>query len=200
MQRNCFGLIVCILFLSCQQSVTKEQQFITNQVEVPDFVVDQAELYFNNNNTTWTLDDQIFSGYAVSYYQDKTLKHKFGILNGKKHGESTRWYSDGGLKQSSFYQYGKLHGAKKAWSNDESHILISHLNYTTGKLDGVQKKWYPSGEIFKVLQLKMGEEDGMQKAYRKNGQLFANYEAKDGRIYGLKRASLCYGLKDEEVQ
>ena len=28
----------------------------------------------------------------------------------------------------------------------------------------------------------------------------ANYEAKEGRTFGLKKASLCFGLEDENIQ
>ena len=83
---------------------------------------------------------------------------------------------------------------------DSTHILISHLNFRLGKAHGVQKKWYTTGEIFKVLHFNMGIEEGIQQAFRKNGDLFANYEAREGRIFGLKRAALCFGLEDEEVK
>ena len=46
----------------------------------------------------------------------------------------------------------------------------------------------------------MGKEEGIQQAFRKNGDLFANYEAKEGRIFGLKKAALCFGLEDENIQ
>ena len=46
----------------------------------------------------------------------------------------------------------------------------------------------------------MGKEKGIQRAYRKNGALYANYEAKNGRIFGLKKASLCFGLEDQQIK
>jgi antitoxin component YwqK of YwqJK toxin-antitoxin module len=86
------------------------------------------------------------------------------------------------------------------WSPDSSHVLLSHLNYVAGKVHGEQKKWYPTGELFKKLHLNMGKEEGLQQAFRKNGVLFANYEAKKGRVFGLKKAVLCFGLEDEKIQ
>ena len=44
-----------------------------------------------------------------------------------------------------------------------------------------------------------GQEEGLQRAWRQNGKLYVNYEAKHGRIFGLKRASLCYELNDENI-
>ena len=89
---------------------------------------------------------------------------------------------------------------KKSWVNDVNHTMVSHLNYYMGKAHGIQMKWYPTGEIFKVLNLHMGIEEGMQRAFRKNGALYANYEARNGRVFGLKKAALCYSLEDEKVQ
>ena len=84
-------------------------------------------------------------------------------------------------------------------SNNE-HTLVSQLNYRLGKANGEQRKWYPSGEIYKIMNFDNGIESGIQKAYRKNGTLYANYEARNGRSYGLKKSKLCYSLENEKVQ
>ena len=77
---------------------------------------------------------------------------------------------------------------------------MSHLKYTNGKLNGEQRKWYPTGEINKILNFEMGKENGIQKAFRQNGMIFANYEAKNGRTFGLRKASLCFGLEDQKIK
>ncbi|OEK05618.1 hypothetical protein BFP71_16035 [Roseivirga misakiensis] len=140
-----------------------------------------------------------FSGYAVLYHPDGSLKEKVGILKGKKENASIQWYPDQHFKNITYYQNGKLHGEKKIWTRDAEHILIAHYQFEKGKAHGEQKKWYPTGELFKILNMNMGKEDGLQRAFRKNGDLFANYEAKEGRIFGLKKAALCYGLEDENI-
>lgn len=169
-------------------------------VEIPDTSVDKALLVHNKAKSLWTLDDQAYSGYIVSFYQDRTLKEKIGLFNGKKEGQLQRWYPDGHLKQVANYSKGKLHGEKKVWTSDKDHVLISQLNYQSGKVHGAQTKWYPSGELYKKLNLNMGKEEGIQQAFRINGDLYANYEAKNGRIFGLKKAALCFGLEDENFQ
>jgi antitoxin component YwqK of YwqJK toxin-antitoxin module len=65
---------------------------------------------------------------------------------------------------------------------------------------GEQKQWHQTGEIYKKIHLNMGREEGIQQAYRKNGALYANNEAKNGRIFGLRKATLCDGLEDENVK
>lgn len=197
--------VLLSLFLSsCIEQSTKEIAAPLEEklpvLEIPEQTIDKAKLKYNNKVSLWTLDGELFSGYALSYAPDSTLIQKIGILDGRKQSQTTDWYPDGRIKHTANYHKGYLHGEKKNWSSDSSHILLSYLNYHSGKLHGVQKKWYPTGELFKVLHLNMGREEGLQKAYRKNGVLFANYEAREGRTFGLKKAALCFGLEDEKIQ
>lgn len=204
---NQYFLIVLILgvcLISCAEKRTSIISSPTNSADIllaiPDTTVDKSKLYYDTKRSLWTLNDQLYSGYTVSFYPDNTLKEKFGILKGRKQNRAIYWYSDGHYKRVANYHNGKLNGNKKAWSSDSSHILLSHLKYVSGKLHGEQKKWYPTGELFKKLNLNMGKEEGLQQAFRKNGALFANYEAREGRVFGLKKATLCFGLEDESIQ
>jgi len=142
---------------------------------VPQTITEKDKLNYQNHSSTWTLEGQAYSGFVESYFKDGSIKQRFGVLDGLKHGEKMIWYSD------------------------SNHHVASQLNYHMGKLNGLQKKWYSTGEIFKLLNLKMGEEYGMQQAFRKNGVLYANYEAREGRVFGLKRASLCFELENENL-
>lgn len=169
-------------------------------VEIPNVITSDSILNYDNKKSLWTLNEDLYSGYSVSWHQDSTLATKTGIYKGRKQGRAIRWYPDGHLRQVANYERGKLHGVRKTWSSDTDHVLIAQLSYQMGKAHGEQKKWYPTGELYKVLNLNMGEEEGIQRAFRKNGVLYANYEAKNGRIFGLKKASLCYGLEDENIK
>jgi len=195
--------LLSTLITSCAEKVETKKIDLPNLTDtlvvIPTTTVDKSLLNYNNKRSLWTLNDQSYSGYMVSFHQDSTLKEKIGIWNGKKQNQATRWYPDGQLKQVANYHEGKLHGEKKMWSSDTTHILIAHLNYHLGRAHGAQKQWYPTGELYKKLNLNMGREMGIQQAFRKNGDLYANYEAKNGRIFGLKKASLCYGLEDENM-
>ena len=124
---------------------------------------------------------------------------KFGVIEGKKEGAKWSYYPDGSPKFVENYKDNRLHGAVKRWGIQDKYQLLAHLQYSEGKLDGLQKKWYTTGELHKVLNMKAGKEEGMQRAYRKNGALYANYEARNGRIFGLKRSNLCYELDNEQI-
>ncbi|WP_299246430.1 toxin-antitoxin system YwqK family antitoxin [uncultured Aquimarina sp.] len=195
-------LFVCVLLISCSEQ--KEKPLINDTanpfLEIPETIVEKSALHYDRKTSVWTLNGQPYSGFAVSYYPDTNLKEKFGILHGKKQNKFMQWYPDGHLKNSTSYHKGKLQGEKKIWASDSAHILIAQFNYHKGKPHGEQKKWYPTGELFKKLNMNEGKEEGIQQAFRKNGALYANYEARNGRIFGLKKAALCYSLKDEKVR
>lgn len=206
MIRNIYIMIVLgICLVGCTQTTVLKNSASIPSVDtllvVPDQTVSKSKLFYNTKQSIWTLNDQVYSGYAVSYYADSIhLKEKFGVLDGKKQNQSLHWYADGHYKRVAGYHKGKLHGESKTWTADSLHVLVSHLQYTFGKVHGEQKKWYPTGELFKKLNFNMGKEEGIQQAFRKNGILFANYEAREGRVFGLKKASLCFSIADEVVQ
>jgi antitoxin component YwqK of YwqJK toxin-antitoxin module len=200
-------LIVCslgVLLTGCAEKPKPQVSIVSNSIdtliEIPDTIVENSVLHYDNKTSLWTLNDERYSGYAVSYYEAHILKEKIGIFNGKKENQAIRWYPDGHFKQVAYYHKGKLHGEKKVWSSYEEHILLSRLNYRLGKVHGEQTKWYPSGELYKKLNFNMGREEGIQQAFRKNGDLYANYEVKNGRIFGLKKTALCFGLEDENIR
>ncbi|MEM8488808.1 MAG: membrane-binding protein [Bacteroidota bacterium] len=199
-----FVLLLSVLIGACADGKAASTLQIPDSIEatvaIPDTAVDKSLLVYNNKTSLWTLNGHRYSGYMVVQYQDNTPKEKTGILNGKREGQAAKWYPDGHLKQVANYQNGKLHGEKKRWSSDVSHTLVSQLNYHLGKTHGEQTLWYRTGEIYKKLNLNMGKEQGIQQAFRKNGDMYANYEAREGRIFGLKKAALCYGLEDEDIQ
>lgn len=197
----CFSFI--LLFANCT-NLEQEDKIVPSlseveKLDVPNVELEKSSLTYNKQNSLWTHDGQLFSGYAHSYFEDKSIKEKFGVLNGRRQNESFIYYPDGHAMNISHYHKGKLHGEKKIWSSDVPHVLISQLQYYKGKGHGVQKQWYPTGEIYKIVNLNMDQEEGMQQAFRKNGVLYANYEARNGRIFGLKKAALCFELEDEDI-
>ena len=196
-------LLLAFLLSGCSEQERKSPstgENADNFIEVPETEVLKSVLRYTPKTSLWTLNDLPYSGFAVSHHPDGSAMEKFGIVDGRKEQEAIQWYPDGHVKNISNYHKGKLHGERRIWSADSAHILIAEFNYHIGKAHGEQKKWYPTGELFKKLNLNSGKEEGIQQAFRKNGVLYANYEAKAGRIFGLKKAALCYGLEDEQIK
>lgn len=113
------SLIILLIgvLLGCTEN--KEIKLLGNNdstdvvIEIPNRAIEKSFLNYNRKITLWTLNNEPYSGYAVSYYPDSTLKEKIGILNGKMESQSLTFYEDGHLKQLSNYHHGKLHGEKK---------------------------------------------------------------------------------------
>jgi antitoxin component YwqK of YwqJK toxin-antitoxin module len=198
------GIAIMLLILQgCSENKNREIEVkndLNYFVEIPNRTIIKSRLIYNKRKSNWTLNNLTYSGYAISYYSNRTLKEKMGFVDGKLTGKRVTFYEDGHLQQLSHYYKGKLHGEKKLWSSHTDHILLSHLNYHFGKPHGEQKTWYPTGELHKKLSMNMGREHGIQQAFRKNGAMYANYEAKDGRNFGLRKTALCFGLEDESIQ
>ncbi|MEO9512793.1 MAG: hypothetical protein ABJN84_05885 [Flavobacteriaceae bacterium] len=192
-------LLVSTIFFGCENKskLKKNNASITEKKVVPNIEVLKDSLVLNGNEGNWYHKDQLFTGYAVKYHANDSLRQKVGFYNGKKMGVARIWFSSGALKVESHYNKNKLVGSYKAWW--ENGILASEANYADGKLQGIEKKWYNTGQLAKLRNLVNGKEQGLQKAWLKNGTLYVNYEAKNGRIFGMRRANLCYQLADEKV-
>lgn len=192
------------ILLSCTNVEDNENQVIIEEtiepLEIIGNTINMELLTYKRETSTWALNDIPYNGYAISKFDNDSLKQKFGILNGRKQNSDSVWFSSGTINSITHYHKGKLHGEKSIWSENPNYTLIAKLNYKLGKAHGIQEKWYTTGEVFQILNLEMGKEEGIQQAYRKNGVLFANYEAKNGRIFGLKKAALCFGLEDQKIK
>lgn len=160
-------------------------------------IINKDSLILNGNTAVWSYNQKPFTGFAVRFYANDSLKEKTGFLNGKKEGVYHVWFENGVLKLESNYNQNTLEGSYKAWW--ENGVLASETNYIEGKKQGEERYWFSTGKISKIRNLINDQEDGLQQAWLENGQLYVNYEAKNGRIFGMRRANSCYQLKDEIV-
>lgn len=196
-------IVLLIFFSSCDhQEATSETPVVQeSSFTIPLQEFDRREVFFNRKKSEWLLqsDSTLVSGYIVEKYANDRLAKRFGVYEGKKEGVRSTYYSDGRVKFVETYKDNKLDGEVKRWATENGYQLLAHLTYKAGKLHGIQKKWFPTGELHKLMRMNMGKEDGLQQAFRKNGVLYANYEARNGRVFGLKRSNLCYELDNEQI-
>lgn len=165
---------------------------------VPNVVVEKELLLLNTMEGKWYYEGVPFSGYAVRTHDDGQSMEKTGFLHGKREGLALKWHSNGLISSEKYYRENRLEGlAKTWWPNGQQS---SESNYLNRQRHGIQKKWYPNGQLARIMRFNLGKEEGLQQAWLQTGKLYANYEAKNGRFFGLKRANLCYQLKDEVVQ
>ncbi|MEP1778807.1 hypothetical protein [Reichenbachiella sp.] len=200
-----FRFLVIFLFflISCEnQPVSWEHASQeTTAVEIPQVEFRMNEVFFNRKNSLWQLrsDSTTVSGYIIERFANDQIARHLGVFEGKREGVLTAYYPSGRVRFIENYKNNKLDGAVKRWSKEAGYQLLAELSYEARKLHGVQKMWFPTGELHKLMHMKRGKEDGLQQAFRKNGALYANYEARNGRIFGLKRSNLCYELDNQQV-
>ncbi|WCO00648.1 toxin-antitoxin system YwqK family antitoxin [Psychroserpens ponticola] len=165
---------------------------------INDIAVNKNELVLKTDLGLMYYQNQPFNGTSVKHYNAVVKAESIKYINGKRHGIYQKWFPNGALSFEAYYVNGLQHGKAKSWWKNGN--LRSEANFKDGIVNGIQKQWYKSGAKFKEMSIVNGQEEGFQKAWRENGKIYNNYEAKNGRIFGLKRASLCYQLEDENVQ
>ena len=168
---------------------------VENKVTI---VVAKSEVELRPNEGLVYYRDQPFTGRVISKYTNDVTAEAIDYESGKKEGYHRKWFANGELSFQAIWVKGLLDGVSKSWwrnGNQRSEAL-----QVLGKLHGIQLQWYKSGVQFKERNMNKGVEKGMQRTWRENGKVYNNYEARNGRIFGLKRASLCFQLDNEEIQ
>jgi len=202
--KGAFYHILALLLLSlcfgCQQeNPPSEQKKDTSNLVLSE--LNAQDVYFDRNTSLYRYinDSASVTGIINSYFSKDRIHKSISVIAGRKEGRQLTYFEDGKLKFSENFVDNKRHGVSKKWTIAEGYQLVAELSYLNGKLDGIQKQWFASGELHKLLQMKNGREEGLQRAYRKNGVLYANYEAVNGRSFGMRRTELCYELEKEEL-
>ena len=190
--------IVFIFVLGSCKNKESKAPLLTSKKIINNVYVDKNELKLNPIKGEWLYKNIPFTGYGFKLYKNDSLLEKTSFYKGKREGEDFKYFDNGCIKRVAFYKDNKLYGKKQNY--DSNGILISESNYLFGKRHGVQVVWYPNGQLAKMRNLLEGKENGLQKAWLQNGTLYVNYEAKNGRTFGMKRANLCYQLKNEKIE
>ncbi|PQJ81403.1 toxin-antitoxin system YwqK family antitoxin [Polaribacter glomeratus] len=194
-------LFLLIFSIGCNStSNTKDLESNRLEKKVVDYTktVHKDSLILNGNEGNWYFKKKLFNGFAVTYYENDSLKEKTGFFNGKKQGVYKVWFVNGELQLESHYNQNVLVNSYKAWWING--ILALESQYINGEKDGVERQWYVDGSLSKERNLLKGQENGLQRAWLQNGKIYVNYEAKNGRTFGMSRANLCYQLKNEKIE
>lgn len=97
------------------------------------------------------------------------------------------------------YQNGKLNGPYKTFDSPSKKVLLSEVNYVDDKKQGVEKKYYKSGNEESEIYYVDGNENGTYKAYYESGQLRDEGSYKDGKPTGSSRSYYENGNPKQEV-
>ncbi|WP_034228537.1 toxin-antitoxin system YwqK family antitoxin [Aquimarina pacifica] len=191
-------LVFCVL--GCTKTKKASNSVVNDDKEIiiiDDIMVPKDLLVLKPNEGKWYYQGTPFTGFAVYYHDNKQIAQKIGYYKGKKEGLAQKWFPNGDISKTSYYKQNRLDGIVRVWWPNKT--ISSESNYINGVKDGVQKKWYSNGQLGRKTTINKGKEEGLQQAWLQNGKLYVNYEARNGRVFGLKRANLCYKLKEEQV-
>ncbi len=96
------------------------------------------------------------------------------------------YYINGGIKLETVYnKRGEKNGLEKFYY--PTGELWSRTTYYRDRKDGVEKLYYKSGSIMRLKPYNRGLLDGMEKAYWKNGELMEEIPHKNGVKQGAAR-------------
>jgi TonB family protein len=92
---------------------------------------------------------------------------------------------------------GKLDGLRKVWYS--SGQLKHQVSYKDGKLDGLRIDWYPDGQLQYEINFKNGKRDGFYKGWYPDGQIQTERNHKDGKLDGLRKEWYSSGQLKHQV-
>jgi hypothetical protein len=113
------------------------------------------EEYPPNANLILDEDGKIIEGEYTKFFEGGKVAAIMHFKNRELNGHSTKYYDDGVTKRS-------------------------ELEYSNGKLEGMQKRFYKSGKLYKEELYNAGKRDGLTKKYRENGNLMSEAIFKNG--------------------
>lgn len=90
------------------------------------------------------------------------------------------------------------HGRYRSYNAVTNQLQVERT-YQRGKIEGLEKFYFPSGEIESTLNYKNGVQDGPFYYYYKNGQLKQEGKFATGKIIGVLKSYYSDGQLMEEV-
>jgi antitoxin component YwqK of YwqJK toxin-antitoxin module len=106
--------------------------------------------------------------------QDSFIKYKECFYqNGKLNGIYTRWFDNGNIAEKYTYKDGKFDGLNQVYYYNGQ--IQTENTYKDNKLDGIYKIWYDNGQLEEESTYKNGQQKGMYKLWDKNGKLISKH-------------------------
>ena len=124
---------------------------------------------------------------TFKYYSASDSEYPISI---KKHHEGqdkadVQYFTTQGVVESEGMMKGKNREGKWLFYHENGKSIMSEENYLNGKLDGVYKTFYPSGEPTEITYYKNGLIDGNYKKYSIKGLLYNDFNYKNGKLNGM---------------
>jgi antitoxin component YwqK of YwqJK toxin-antitoxin module len=168
--------LICIIVVSCQ---VKEQR-----------IVNANSVHVKTSGGITFVNDTIFSGTLIYYYEDSTDTLSIqNYNNGREHGSWKRFYEKNKTAEMREFSHGKKVGVLRSWwPNGQQR---SEYTFANDEYNGACRDWSADGILTRYMNYIEGHENGLQKLWDDNGRIRANYVARNGRNYGLTGVKAC---------
>lgn len=177
-----------------ESSIGIKDRIAEVKVDVPEvYVSSKDESVSKKNNGDVYLNEELFSGYIVSKYENGVISIKKGYVDGKQNGITTAYYQDGTTQYVRPYLDGEKHGVHIGFHKNGQKSFEYY--FENGFNEGNHLKWYNDGQKASDMNYLNGKEFGRQQAWRPDGKLRSNYIVREnGRMYGLQGIKRCTKL------
>lgn len=144
--------------------------------------------YYNNNRVRYVgrfdhgKEVGVFKFYAASNSDNPVIVKEFNDSNDVA---QVSFYTPSGALESKGKMRGKEREGKWLFYHPDGKSVMSEENYVNGKLEGVYKTFYPSGEPTEITYYKNGLLDGNYKKYSIKGFLFQDFNYSKGKLNGM---------------
>lgn len=144
--------------------------------------------YYNNDRVRYVgrfehgKEVGIFKFYSASNSDNPVIVKEFNDSNDMA---LVSFYTPSGALESKGKMRGKEREGKWLFYHPDGKSVMSEENYVNGKLEGVYKTFYPSGEPTEITYYKNGMLDGNYKKYSIKGFLFQDFNYSKGKLNGM---------------
>ena len=144
--------------------------------------------YYNNNRVRYVgrfehgKEVGVFKFYSASNSDNPVIVKEFNDSNDEA---LVSFYTPSGALESKGKMRGKEREGKWLFYHPDGKSVMGEENYVNGKLEGVYKTFYPSGEPTEITYYKNGMLDGNYKKYSIKGFLFQDFNYSKGKLNGM---------------
>jgi len=124
----------------------------------------------------------VFKYYPASNSDYPILIKKYNKESGFA---DVQFFTPSGVLESEGKMKGKNREGKWLYYHPDGKSIMSEENYKNGKLDGVYKTFYLSGEPTEITSYKNGLQDGNYKKYSIKGFLYQDFNYAGGKLNGM---------------
>lgn len=112
------------------------------------------------------------------------LLSRYAYRNGKRHGPYTVFSETGEIISEGQYADGELDGLQKIYHEG----VRTEIVYANGKREGIEKTWYPSGQLMVETPWVNGVMEGSATFYYENGSIQATVPYYNNKIEGVQKS------------